>query len=202
MKESNGKTIALVALAISVVGLGVGFASFTKTLTIKPTATVKPTDDTFNVKFTSNGGKVSATATTGATGDDATVTDTTVEGIKANFTAPGQSVSYTIPVLNDGEYVAYLNSINFGNGVSCTAGTSNTLVAEACKGIEVSVKVGTDTAVTATTSNITGHKLANTTNSNTENAVVTISYKEGSARADQDFEVAIDAITLTYGTAD
>lgn len=202
MKESNGKNLALVALAVSVVGLGVGFASFTRTLTIKPAATVTPTDDTFSVKFTSNGGKVSATATSGATGDEATVTDTSVEGIKANFTAPGQSVSYTIPVLNDGEYVAYLNSIDFGTGVSCAAGSSNTLVAEACKGIEVSVKVGADSAVTATTSNISGHKLDKTSNSNTENAVITISYKEGSARADQDFEVAIDKITLTYGTAD
>lgn len=202
MEKSNGKTIALIALVLSVVGLGIGFASFSRNLTINSGAKVSPTDDTFSVKFTSNGGKVSATSTSGATGDDATVNDTSVEGIKANFTSPGQSVSYTIPVLNDGAYVAYLNSINFGNGVSCSAGETNSLVKEACKGIEVSVKVGSDTAVTATTSNISGHKLENTTNSNTENAVITISYKEGSAVADEDFEVTIDTITLNYGTAD
>ena len=164
MKKSDGKTIALIALAISIIGLGIGFASFSRDLTIESGAKVTPESDTFSVKFTSNGGKVSATSTTGATGDDATVNDTSVKGIKANFTSPGQSVSYTIPVLNDGAYAAYLNSIDFGNGVSCSAGATNPLVSEACKGIEVSVKVGSDTAVTTTTSNISGHKLENTTN--------------------------------------
>lgn len=199
MKESNGKTIALVALAVAVVGLGVGFASFSRTLTINSSAKVSPTN-TFSVKFSATNNKVSAVASSGATGTDATVADTSVTGIKASFTDPGQTVSYTIPVINDGEYTAYLNAISLGNGVSCTS--TNSLVTEACKGISVSVKVGTDAAVTATNSNISGHKLSNTTGSNTENAVITISYGANASRADEDFEVTIDTISLTYGTAD
>lgn len=201
MKENTGKTVALAALAVSVIGLGVGFAAFSRTLTLQSSATVKPSDDTFSVKFNAAGGTVAPT-TTGATGSTATVTDTTVSGMKAAFTAPGQSVTYTVPVLNDGEYVAYLNSINYASGVSCTAGSSATdsLVQAACSGIEVSVKAGSDAAVTTSKTSITGHTLA--AKSGTEDVVITISYKEGSSRADGDFTVAIGDITLDYGSAD
>lgn len=201
MKENNGKTVALAALAVSVIGLGVGFAAFTQTLTLKSSATVTPSSDTFKVKFNAAGGSVTPT-TSGATGAAATVTDTTVSGMKADFTAPGQSVTYTIPVLNEGEYVAYLNSINYASEVTCTAGDSATdsLVQSACEGIKVSVKAGSDAAVTASKTSIANHTLAAKTG--TEDVVITISYEEDSTRSDGDFTVAIGDITLDYGSAD
>jgi hypothetical protein len=49
--ERNSKVIAIVALCIGVVGLSLGFAAFSNTLTISSSATVAPDASTFNVDF-------------------------------------------------------------------------------------------------------------------------------------------------------
>ncbi len=71
---------------------------------------------------------VTATGTNNATGEDATISDTTISGLKANFTVPKQSVTYTFYAHNVGLYIAYLRSINFNDGKSCAATSTNTTI--------------------------------------------------------------------------
>ena len=206
MRSSGSKYIIVFALLISVAALSLGFAAFTSTLTIKSSADVN-FHAPFNVDFsTSNSsvvtGSVTPTlspATSGPTGQAATLSETTIQGLKATFTGVGQSVKYSFYAYNDSDFLAYLNSVNIGTK-TCTAGTgtNQTYVNQACNGIELSVKVGTNT-YTSSNTNISSHTLAKET---AEAVEVTIEYKSNAAVADGDFTVAFGDTTLIYGTAD
>ena len=207
MRNSSGaKYIIVFALLISVAALSLGFAAFSRTLTIKSSADVN-FHPPFDVDFsTSNSsvvtGSVSPTlspTTSGPSGQNATLNETTIQGLKATFTNVGQSVTYSFYAFNDSDFLAYLNSVNLGTK-TCTAleGTTQSYVNSACNGIELSVKVGSTTYTTSNTS-ISSHTLAK----NTAEAVeVKIEYKSNAAVADGDFTVAFGDTTLIYGTAD
>ncbi len=207
MRNNTGaKYVIVFALLISVAALSIGFAAFTSTLTIQSSATVGGGNFNVSLSKVSTGvttGAVTATVTptgvTGFTADSATLSATTISGLKANFTAPGQTVKYSFYAYNDGEFLAYLNSVNLG-GKTCTAGTgtNQTYVNNACNGITLTVKVGSNTYSTSNTS-ISSHTLAKDTGEAVE---VTIEYASGSATADGDFTVAFGDTTLIYGSAD
>ena len=213
MNDSKSfRIISLVALLLGVVGVTLGYAAFSNTLTISSSAEVKPDASTFNVDFSSSNSAVvtnnitptlSATAT-GFSATDATIDNTndpTVSNLKATFTAPGQSVTYTFYAYNAGEYIAYLNSIAFQGNKTCTAktGTTQSLVDTACNGISLSAKVGSEAATSTSIASITGHRLAI---NGADEIVVTISYATGSGRADGDFDVTLPNIVLSYGSVD
>ena len=125
-KERGGKAIAIVALLIGVVGLTIGFAAFSNTLTISSQAEYNPDNSIFNVDFSSATGSVTdgnlapttlTPATNGPTGATATISnasDPTITGIKATFTEPGQSVVYEFYTRNAGQMEAFLRSVTFG----------------------------------------------------------------------------------------
>ena len=216
-KNRGSKIVAVIALCIAVAGVTLGFAAFSNTLNIKPSASVNPSASTFNVDFSSSSSSVTTTAVTptknptSLVAGDATINNSgsspEISGLTATFTEPGQDVTYTFYVHNVGEYIAYLKSITYGNAAGgstfrkCTAGsgTTDSLVQAACDDITVSVKVGSDAAVTATKSGITGHSLAI---DNNETVVVKIAYAAGGDRADGDFTVAFGDIALLYSTVD
>ena len=50
-KNRNAQVIAIVALVVAVLGLSVGFASFSNVLNIQASANVKPDSSTLNVDF-------------------------------------------------------------------------------------------------------------------------------------------------------
>ena len=141
---------------------------------------------------------------TGFTATDATIdnsSDPLISNLKATFTEPGQSATYSFYSYNAGEYVAYLESIVFSGTKTCTAkeGTTQTLVDSACNGISLSVKVGSETATKTSVTSVTGHTLGVGA---AEEVVVTISYDDGSALADGDFDVTLPDIVLTYDSVD
>lgn len=213
-RDRSTKVIAIVALCVAVFGLSVGFAAFSNDLTIKSEATVKPNASDFDVNFSSintseTDGAVTATSTAGVTAQDATInnaTAPTISGIKVEFTEPGQSAKYSFFAHNAGKYNAFLNNVTFKNAkdananIACVAaeGTNAAMVASACQGISIKVKVGTTTFVEPTP-NITSHALQI---DQYEPVEVTIEYKTGAARADGDFQVNIGDIVLTYGSVD
>ena len=217
-KDRGTKVIAIVALLVGVIGLSIGFAAFSNTLTISSSAEVTPDSSQFNVDFTSaSSGDVStapiqpATKTpsdlVAANGTIDNTSDPTVTGLHATFTEPGQSVTYNFWAKNIGEYIAYLKSITIANAESsqtykkCTAktGTTQALVDTACEGISMSVQVGSETATSSSVASITGHSVAK---GGFDPIVVTISYAANSGRADGDFDVAFGDITLTYSSVD
>ena len=213
-RDRSAKIIAIVALCVAVVGLSIGFAAFSNNLTIKSNATVSPNQNDFDVNFSTSNtseldGTVSGVGTNSATAEDATIDNSaspTITGLKANFTEPGQKVTYSFYAHNAGKYVAYLNNVTYANVSGktatkvCTAGvgTDATMVEAACNGISVSVKVGNDT-YTGSMDSITNHLLDLDAY---EEVVVTIEYTSTASRADGDFEVAFGDIILTYDSVD
>ena len=214
-KDRSSKVIAIVALLVAVVGLSVGFAAFSSTLTISSSANVTPNSDTFKVVFSSNDTTLTTEAVngnvtgTGASATAATInndTNPTISGLAATFTEPGQKVVYTFYAHNSGEYEAFLKSVTYANvtGKSesrvCTPGRDTTaaLVTNACDDISVKVNVGT-TNTTASTADITGHSLAKKA---FEPVTVTIEYASNGDRADGDFSVAFGDISLVYSSVD
>ena len=213
-RDRSAKIIAIVALCVAVVGLSIGFAAFSNNLTIKSNATVSPNQNDFDVNFSTSNtseldGTVSGVGTNSATAEDATIDNSaspTITGLKANFTEPGQKVTYSFYAHNAGKYAAYLNSVTYGNVSGetstkvCTAGvnTDATMVEAACNGISVSIKVKNET-YTGSLETISNHLLNIDAY---ENVVVTIEYNSNAKRADGDFEVTFGDITLTYGSVD
>ena len=213
-RDRSAKIIAIVALCVAIVGVSVGFAAFSNEVTINSNATVSPNASDFDVNFsTSNTGEqdgtVSGVGTNSATAENATIDNSnspTITGLKANFTEPGQKVTYSFYAHNAGKYVAYLNNVTYANvsgktaTKECTAGvnTDATMVKAACNGISVSVKVGSET-YTGSMDSIAKHSLGLDAY---EEVVVTIEYASNASRADGDFEVAFGDITLTYNSVD
>ncbi len=204
-KRSNDKSLVLLALIIAVVGLGIGFSFFTKTLNIKSSATVNPTD-TFKIVFSTSGTEslagspvydLDGYASGGTFAKDATsLTDLT-----ANFTDKNQTATWELYAFNDSEYDGYLNNVEIGN-ITCTAndGTTQSLVDEACHDLSIKVTVG-DTDFTQTTASnlITTHKLESNKG---EKVKVSLTYAGDNKKADGSFSVDIGKITLTYDSVD
>jgi len=214
-KSRRSQILAIVALLLAVGGLSLGFAAFTQTLNIKSSAAVSPDQSSFNVIFTDTAGTgtsvtptLNPTGVTNFTADMATINNNNhdITGLKANFTEPGQTVTYTFMAKNSGELLAYLNGVTFNNvtGESsakiCTpgSGTTASLVAAACDDISISVQVGSST-FTASDGTVANHTLAVAASETVE---VTIAYAAGGDRADGDFTVAFGDVSLLYGSVD
>lgn len=204
MENRSSKIVAIVALCVGVVGLSLGFAAFSNTLTISSSATVTPSADTFKVVFDKTV-PVNCTGTATAT-STGTVADTTISGVEVAFTAPGQSLTCTATIKNDGEYEAFLNSITSGK-VTCSsqdATITTDLMNAACDSIEVTATVNGASATATTKTDmaetaITGNSMDAKTG--TQQVSLTIAYN-GPARADGAFAVAVPPVTLTYSSVD
>lgn len=215
-KNRNAQIIAILALVVGVVGLSVGFAAFSNTLKIKPSADVTPDKSSFNVDFSSSDTDVVADEITPVATPNSLVTsnatidntnEPTISNLKATFTEPGQKVVYSFYAFNKGQLDAYLKSIVYGNVTGqttnkvCTAleGTTDALVQKACNGISVKVKVGSEAETSGSAASITNHSLLKSTS---EPVVVTIEYQADADRADGDFTVSFGDITLNYSSVD
>ena len=176
MRNKQGITIA--ALIIAIVGLSIGFAAFSNTLNISESASVNPDASNLKVVFAKNyfteqvttpnmldttdvTPTLSPNNVTGFTAGDAEINNDAqngpeLTGLEANFTAPGQSVTYTLNVVNAGKLKAYLTDLEFettenpARTKTCLAEetgdstrATDSLVEAACNGISISVKVGT-----------------------------------------------------------
>lgn len=216
-KNNASRMLSVLALLVAVVGVSIGFAAYSNTLTIKSSAEVTANEDYFDVNFSSSAtsevdGEVVATKTPATledlTGDVATIDNSdqpTITGLKANFTNPGQEVKYSFYAHNNGQLKAYLKAVSFANveGNSfkkCTAktGTTQAYVDAACSGINISLQAGSET-FSGSKGSIKEHLLDMDAY---EPVVVTITYAENSAVADGDFDVEFGDITLTYSSVD
>ena len=113
-KERGAKVIAIVALLIAVVGLTVGYAAYSSTLTINGTATVDPAS--WKVNFGYKTGDSLTGKTTGyATENTAPkLADTTISGFDVTLKAPGDSVTYNFLIKNSGTLNAKLANFTMG----------------------------------------------------------------------------------------
>ena len=220
-KDRTYQVIAIVALVIGVCALTVGFAAFTQNLTISSAAEVSPGSSVLDVVFSTTNssvspGTITPTVTgTDATGGSATLDNTTITGLKANFTEPGQKVTYEFNVYNNSEFSAYLRGVTFDNvsGQSvekyCApkAGSSNpatTGYTDACNGITLKLYVGNSySLVNGATTDVADATIGDTNGLATKTGYpvkVEIEYATGSATADGDFTVSFGDIKLSYSS--
>lgn len=221
-KDRKARVIAIVGLLLGVVGLSLGFAAFSNTLTIKSSAEVKVDESVFNVDFSNSSSTVddsdivptlNPSGTTGFTATNAVIDndngDAVIKNLHAVFTEPGQEVTYELFTKNAGELAAYLKSVTFSNvtgesvAKKCTAktGTTQSLVNSACNGITLTLTVGSESFTTTTLrsafTTADAHDLAK---GGSEPVKVRIAYETGSAQADGDFDVSFGDITLLYSS--
>ncbi len=209
-KDRTSKIIAIVALIVAVVGLSLGFAAFSKQLTITPGASVSASsDDSFSVKFSNSNesqteGEVEATGDeSGATGDAATLAQTTISGLKAKFTKANQTVTYKFYVHNDGAMDAYLTGVEFSKPnptceATSSADTNAELVTAACSHLKVSVKVDTETYSNSNAA-IKGKTLSK---DSYKEVTVEIKNDETATPVDGEFTADFGSITLKYESKD
>lgn len=159
-KYANDRFLSILALTIGILSISVGFAAYSTSLNIK--SYYIPNQSEFNVNFSTSVDKttidpvVGVLSNEGISGfyaDKAIITNTesgsTISGLNAHFTEPGQSVKYVFYAINDGKYTAYLKQVHFKNidGKSTTKicrgtkETSTDLVSSTCENINIEIKV-------------------------------------------------------------
>ena len=156
MRNNNFmKSLAVIALVLSVVGVSLGFAAYSNSLQIKATADYKApvTPGEAITELSTTSGTVTAgsvtPAVTGATAGNATLTSTSIQNLSVHFTATNQRAVYTFYAVNPSSFVSYLNSVTFGTK-SCSPYSAPTnpnpgtasYVANACNDIIMEVEVG------------------------------------------------------------
>ena len=194
------KVIVIVALLVAVLGLSVGFAAYSKSLTIQNAqATVKGNSGNFNVVFStvsgSTGtGQVTATASSGVGSGSATLAATAITNLVATFNKAGDIV-YDFYVYNAGTLTAYLKNVTIDKPACTSSNATQALVTAACADITVKVNVGgQDYTATKAVTDKTG--LAKTTG-----AAVKVTIKNSGTHAvDGDFTAKIANIKLDYST--
>ena len=145
-KQRGVKIIAIVALAVAVLGITIAFAAMSQTLTINGTATMDTAK--WDIHFENLQEVVTTGSATVIT--EPTLSDTTFGNFAISLTKPGDSVKYTFDVVNNGTIDAYLGTFTKLNP-QCTSPTSVTSDATiVCNNLEYTLKYsnGTDVAKT------------------------------------------------------
>ena len=134
-KDRKKGIIAVVALIVAVLALGVGFAAYSQTLTINGSGEVKASS--WQVRF-ENLSSVNTTGTANeVTAPTINTNDTNIGEYDVTFQTPGDSISYTFDIANNGTFDAEISSISIptpectGNGTHAT-----TDAAKVCSNLE------------------------------------------------------------------
>lgn len=161
-KNNSSRTLAILAAVVAVVALGIGFAAYTRALYVNNTVVTLNPVSNLDVHFvvpvdgsgyeptceTGNASGYQAGSTTAATVNYGTVSATSITGFSAVLGAPGDWAQCTYRILNESQYVAYLNELAFGAMVTCS-GTNGTA---ACPYVKATV---TTNGVTVTNTSTT-----------------------------------------------
>lgn len=157
MGSEKVRNVLLGVLVVGLIGLTVAYASLSQRLDIKSTATVK--SSTWKVKFAN----LSAESTVGTANvtTQPTLTDTLVSGLNVELTKPGDAVSYTFDIVNEGTIDAKISTYKINSkddGIVCTdatASTSSESATTVCNGLTYTLVYANDTTADATGSVIT-----------------------------------------------
>ena len=125
--EKNKKMIgiAVIALVVSLVSVGIAFASMSQNLTINGEGTFNPAN--WSVKF--NTSSLVVTPVGDATGTTPSINATTIGTYSVTLTKPGDSVNYLFKVENSGSLDAEIALLT-KNAPTCT-GTGDSAIPDA-----------------------------------------------------------------------
>ena len=104
MNSRKTKIIIIACLCVAVLGLSIGYALLSTRLNI--TGTAKVPANTWDVVFLEN--EIQTTKTGMAKCDKGTIEGTSISGMSVEFTKPGDSCTFNIPVKNTGNISAKL----------------------------------------------------------------------------------------------
>ena len=164
MENKSGKIIAIVALAVAVVALSVGFAAFADSLNITGNAIANQsttnvfdagTDQANGLRYTGTPSCVYQGGSTSA-GDAGTFTNgnDSWTGISVNLAEEGSTVVCTATVTNSSSYSATLTGIETSGPLTITSSGANAATnvtnVTAATTVTISVDDGTHPASTAT----------------------------------------------------
>lgn len=181
-KEKN--VIGIVALIVAIVGLSVGFAAFTSTITVATTGTYTPPSSDWNVAFSCT---PTATVAGSATCGKGTVSGTTWSGLTATLVKPGDACTWTCSIKNSGKYTAYLNAVSGGAISACTPAATSDLATSACS----------DITFTKTPSSASGSIAAG----GTQTVTLKLTYG-GDVYTDESITITISDLTYKYESRD
>ena len=213
MENKSGKIIAIVALAVAVVALSVGFAAFADTLTINGTATTTANGNAFDDTTTGGLRYKSGSAKCYLTSDNTkaalanatvgTLDDDSWSGIMVPLGDSANNVTCEAVVENNTNYIAYLTTLASNGPITCASdGANATANANAvCAATTVNVAVSTNTNDKITFSNTAatlspgnGNIAANGT------ATVTVNIVYAGATTDNDVTITLPTITHDYSS--
>ncbi len=209
--DRDSKIIAIVALIVAVVGLGIGFAAFTANLTISSSAKVTPSASNFKVKFKESTLSCGSGSTTGSgsVSKTGTLNETSISGLEVTLTKPGDSVTCTATITAEGDYEAYLTAINT-NKLTCNPKAGNTFASlgnKACEGIKATFSIGTATATATTQASSNAATLGESfkiskggNTFGTQTLTIKIEYLSSATPTDEELNITVPTTTLVYET--
>lgn len=184
MKKKNNM-VGFIALIVAIVGLSIGFAAFSTTLTVDFGNTkVTPSSSDWDVTYVCT---PTATASGTATCGKGSVSGTTWASLTATLKRPGDKCVWKCTIENSGKYIAYLKSIS-GGAKTCTPAATSAIATEACSDITFTKSPGS-----AGSSIAVGGSQAVT---------LTLNYPSGSQPTDETLNITISNITYNYSSTE
>ena len=193
--EKNKKMIgiAIIALIVSLVSVGIAFAAMSQDLTVNGGGTFNPAN--WSVKF--NTSSLVVTPVGDATGTTPTITATTIGTYAVTLTKPGDSVNYLFKVENSGSLDAVI-AVLTKNAPTCV-GTGATPTADASLVCDNLVYTLTYNTVNGTAVAQTDTLAKNSGTPTQVTMVLNVAYPSTMiAVPNDDVTITIPTLTITY----
>ena len=208
-KENDNKLPLIALLIVACVGLTIGYSALSTTLSIKGTASIEGMS--WRIEF-QNLGEATLTGNASIISNPVISEDKTeISSYNVNFLDPGDSVSYTFQIANNGTLNAKLSEIirdtitceGYGNSVQATKDADNV-----CANLEYTLKYqeeephySDDYVLTSTTTDIEVNDILNARD--VKNMILTLKYKsptdsETITEPEDDVSIAGLGIKLIY----
>ena len=191
-KSINYKIALIVALIVSTVAITIGYASFSGALKINGDATVN--HSSWIIKFTNLAEANLLGTAEEVNPPEISENGTTLSGYNVKFTTPGDSVSYTFDVANEGTFKAKITSLDISTPI-CTGNGENAAndAANVCNHL----------LYTLTYSDGTSLSVGDILNSETSKSLIlTLTYKDDITAEElpnNDVTVSNLSVTINYG---
>lgn len=147
-RESRNKNILIGALIAVVLIMGVGYAAFAQQLTINGSANITSTWDVHIQSITPSDQPVGTASNVSATVDPV---DKTKATFSTNLVSPGDSLTYTVTVVNAGTIDAKVDT----DGITFKEGPNNQAIKYSYSGINDGTKVAANNGTAQFTVTVT-----------------------------------------------
>ena len=229
-KDRQLRLVAILALCVSVVGLTLGFAAFSNTLTISSSATVKPDESDFDINVygmdeetaCDDDRTIESMTSTDISAPDcvsnaksASISEInddgksiTISNIEVGFSAPDEEAYYYYIIKNEGEYDAYIDTEQFNVFNANTGGAQKTCTPATGTSVDMVNKACSDIILAAEITGINGEDYVDVIGTSVYKLEkgasilleMVIRYNSNGERADGDFSVEFDPITIEFSS--